>query len=89
MGVYPYVGLADARKARENAKVLLAKEPPIDPMVHKKEVRRKAKNQIDNTFEVVAREWYHVKNNQWSYKYGHTLMRRLEMNVFPILGNSL
>lgn len=87
IGAYPYVGLADARKAREAAKTLLAQTPPKDPMVAKREIKRQAINEMNNTFEVVAREWHHVKNNQWSSTYGHTLMRRLEMNMFPTLGN--
>jgi integrase len=32
-------------------------------------------------------EWHRTKNNQWTQKYGHTIMRRLEMNIFPALGN--
>ena len=87
IGAYPLVSLADARKAREAARELLAQTPPKDPMVAKKEVMREAINQMNNTFEVVAREWHKTKSNQWAWKYGHTLMRRLEMNVFPILGN--
>ncbi len=87
IGSYPLVGLADARKAREAAKALLAQSPPKDPMASKIEAKREAINQANNTFEVVAREWHKTKNNQWDWKYGHTLMRRLEMNVFPIIGN--
>ncbi len=87
IGPYPSVKLADARKARDNAKALLAKSPSIDPMAFKIEAKREAINQNNNTFETVAREWHKTKGNQWSFKYGHTLMRRLEANVFPILGN--
>ena len=86
IGSYPTIGLADARKARDNAKALLAKTPSIDPMAFKTQAKREAINQNNNTFETVAREWHKTKNNQWSFKYGHTLMRRLEANVFPLLG---
>ncbi len=87
IGGYPEVSLAAARKARENAKALLAQTPPKDPSACKSEAKRFAISESNNTFEVVAREWHKTKNNQWTYKYSNTLMRRLEMNVFPILGN--
>lgn len=87
IGSYPEVGLADARKAREKARALLAQCPPVDPMASKVEAKLEAINKSNNTFEIVAREWHKTKNNQWSYRYGHTLMRRLEANVFSILGN--
>lgn len=86
IGQYPYVMLAEARKAREAAKELLAQTPPQDPMVNKKQAKRKAVNDASNTFEQIAREWHNTKNNQWTKKYGETILRRLEMNVFPTLG---
>lgn len=87
IGQYPTISLANARKSREAAKELLAQIPPKDPMVEKKQAKRKALQKIENTFEKVAREWHHVKNNQWTERYGLTLIRRLEMNVFPTLGD--
>lgn len=87
IGSYPEVSLADARKAREAAKALLAQNPPKDPSASKSDAKREALNQTKNTFEAIAREWHKTKNNQWTHKYGHTLMRRLEMNIFPTLGN--
>lgn len=86
IGSYPEVSLADARKARDDAKSLLAQTPPIDPMANKAELKRKAISDAENTFEHLAREWHRTKNNQWTQKYGETILRRLEMNVFPTLG---
>ncbi|NCO04458.1 MAG: tyrosine-type recombinase/integrase [Alphaproteobacteria bacterium] len=86
IGSYPEVSLADARKARDDAKSLLAKTPSVDPMTNKVQVKRKAVADAENTFEHLAREWHRTKNNQWTARYGETIMRRLEMNVFPTLG---
>lgn len=51
-GVYPIVGLADARTARNEAKKLLAQG--IDPSGAKKERRRDAIRNAENTFKAVA-----------------------------------
>lgn len=87
IGIYPTISLAEARKARENAKQLLAQTPAQDPMAFKNKLNREAIENNKNTFEIVAREWHQTKNNQWTYKYGNTIMRRLEMNIFPTFGN--
>jgi hypothetical protein len=62
IGSYPEVSLADARRARESARALLAQNPPLDPMAVKQEAKREAINQMNNTFEIVAREWHKTKN---------------------------
>ena len=86
IGKYPDVSLLQARQSRESAKTLLAQDPPQDPMVQKAKTKREAIRNSNNTFEQVAREWHKTKNNQWTQRYGFTIMRRLEMNIFPTLG---
>ena len=56
LGVYPAVGLMEARAARDDAKRSLAAN--IDPSVVKRERKRAAKIATGNTFEAVAREWH-------------------------------
>src|SRR5215203_4862493 len=56
LGVYPAVGLAEARAAREDAKRTLAAN--VDPSVMKRERKRAGKLASGNTFEAVAREWH-------------------------------
>ncbi len=85
IGVYPEVTLKQARKATYEARVLIA--DGRDPSFEKKANKHNAKEKAQNTFEVVAREWHKTKNNQWTHAYGHTIMRRLEKNIFPTLGN--
>ena len=87
IGQFPDVGLGQARKARDGARELLALDPPQDPMAKKQGDKIEAIRNSNNTFEHVAREWHKTKNNQWTQKYAHTVMRRLEANIFPTLGN--
>lgn len=56
LGVYPAVGLMDARAARDDAKRSLAAN--VDPSAMKRERMRAAKMATGNTFEAVAREWH-------------------------------
>jgi hypothetical protein len=56
LGVYPTVGLMEARAARDDAKRGLAAN--IDPSIVKRERKRAAKVATSNTFEAIAREWH-------------------------------
>ena len=85
LGVYPEVTLRQARTATDKARELIAQN--IDPSAEKKAQKKKALTKSENTFKAVALEWHRTKNNQWTHKYGHTIMRRLEANIFPALGN--
>src|SRR5208337_2918273 len=56
LGVYPDVGLADARELHASARKALARG--IDPGVAKKEAKRQILLKSGNTFEAIAREWH-------------------------------
>lgn len=85
LGVYPEVSLKQARIETDKARELLSKD--VDPSRHKQTKKKQSIENAQNTFKSVALEWHRTKNNQWTQKYGHTIMRRLEMNIFPALGN--
>ena len=53
-GVYPVVSLIDARKKREEAKALLAKD--IDPSVTKALNKQAIRTAAENTFQAIALE---------------------------------
>lgn len=42
---------------------------------------------VVNNFEAVAREWFGKNTHVWTKKHATTVIRRLELNVFPIIGN--
>ena len=84
-GLWPDVPLKRARQLREEARGLLAEG--IDPGEKRKLDRAKTLAEIDNTFEKVAREWFEVNKSSWLPKTQQTTIRRLELNIFPALGN--
>ena len=84
LGTYPDVSLAKARTKRDQARELVA--DGIDPG----QVRKAAKASKvagESTFETVAREWHLKFTPTWSPKHAKKLIRRLELNVFPWLGD--
>ena len=84
LGVYPAVGLAEARAARDDAKRSLAAS--IDPSTVKRERKRAAKVAAGNTFEAVAREWHENWKGARTPYYAGQILRRLEADVLPTIG---
>ena len=83
IGAYPLFSLAEAREAREVAKKLLA--TGIDPMLRKREDKRVAVRNAQNTFKAVALEWYDKRSKVWSDKHRLYVKRRMELDLFPYL----
>lgn len=85
LGVYPDVSLAQARQRRDDARKLLANE--VDPGVHKQEAKRAGREMAQNSFEAVGREWYAKYSPNWAASHGDKIIRRLERDIFPWIGN--
>lgn len=84
LGAYPDVGLKSARERRDEARRLLAEG--IDPGLHKKATKVAIASNAENTFEVVAREWWAKQSVAWSSSYANKVLRLLERDVFPWIG---
>lgn len=84
LGIYPAVSLKGARDHRDRAKELLARG--IDPGEHKKQEKRKKRLEAGNTFETVAREWFDAQKPGWTPGYADRILRRLEADIFKIIG---
>ena len=84
LGTYPDISLSQARQKREDAKKLLAIE--IDPSENRKQAKASNKLNTENSFELVAREWWqsHMKNKADSHK--EKVIRRFELYLFPWIG---
>lgn len=87
LGVYDQVTLADARIKRNEARILLAKD--IDPGLLKQATKRSTKLASANSFETIAREWHAKFLPKWTSKHGERIIRKLEKDIFPWLGNRI
>lgn len=83
MGAYPAVTLSDARDRRTEAKRQI--ENGIDPGAAKK-AAKEADDPEGDTFETVAREWHGSFLKDMSDLHVHNSLRRLETDVFPLIG---
>lgn len=85
LGVYPAVSLAEARSKREDAKRTLA--AGNDPSLERKMEKLSRKQDAENSFEAITREWYQRRYDRWSVSYREEMMRTFEKDVFPYIGH--
>jgi integrase len=85
LGTLPDVKLPEARERRDDARKLLAKG--IDPSAQRKAEKHAKKLQDANSFEAVAREWYGKHSPTWVATHATDVLRRLENNLFPEIGD--
>lgn len=83
-GVYPDVGLKDARLKRDAARKMLA--DGIDPSEHRKASKAAKAERSANSFEVIGREWFEKNRPTWAASHADKIIRRLENDVFPWIG---
>jgi integrase len=86
MGVYPEVSLKNAREKRDEARRLIA--DGTDPGENRKIQKAARHDRAENSFEVVAREWFSKFSPNWAASHSDKIIRRLERDVFPWLGGS-
>jgi integrase len=84
LGVYPVVGLKQARQLAQVERVKLMGN--IDPSIDRKLNKQKAKEAAANSFEATAREWHTKQTHTWAGSHAKDVLRRLEGNVFPYIG---
>lgn len=85
LGVYPDVSLRLARERRDEARQLLA--DGVDPGENKKAVKAAKQERASNSFEVIAREWFDRMSVRWVDSHGGRIIRRLERDIFPWIGD--
>jgi integrase len=84
LGVYPEIGLSDARERHREARKALALGN--DPGELKRAAKQAAILQNTHTFEAMAREWHSNSREKWSNNHAVKLLDWLEADVFPKLG---
>ncbi len=85
LGIYPDIPLKKARELHQAARQQLA--DGIDPSAYKQSLKRSSQEQAANSFEIIAREWHTKQLPTWTEGHAKTVMRRLEVNIFPWIGN--
>jgi len=84
LGVYPDVSLKEARQGCEDARRLLTRE--IDPSEHRRALKAARRQQVSNSFEAVAREWFARHRSNWAESHSSRLISHLERDIFPWIG---
>lgn len=84
LGTYPAVSLAKARQDRDAARAKL--KAGTDPVQAKRDDKLASRLRMDNTFEAVARSWFEHWSGPKSPRHADYVLRRLEADVFPMLG---
>jgi integrase len=84
LGVYPDVSLSDARIRRDDARKQLANG--IDPSAAKQEQKAAVVALTENSFEIIAREWFSKFSQGWKESSARTIRVRLENDIYPWLG---
>ena len=85
LGTYPDVSLKLARERREEARKLLANS--IDPNENRKAKKKTRLDSLENSFEVIAREWLASYMQNKTAGHSEKVVRRFERYVFPWIGN--
>lgn len=84
LGAYPDVPLTKARDNRDKARQLLA--DGVDPSENRKAQSAAKTAGAENSFEVVAREWFAKHSPNWATSHADKIIQRLEKDVFPWVG---
>lgn len=89
LGIYPDIGLADARERREEARKLLANgaDPSAVKQTAKQEARRVLQTVTTNSFSALARELHKVKAPMWTEGHAKQWMANMEKYAFPVIGD--
>lgn len=83
IGPYPEVSLKEAREKAVEAKKAI--RTGIDPSQAKK--AQKASASGADSFETIAREWFEKFSTGWAPGHAERVIRLLERDVFPWIGN--
>jgi integrase len=85
LGKYPEVGLAEVREKRDQMRKLVAND--IDPVQSQRAAKEAKKLAQAHSFEAVARTWFEGWRAARSPRHADYVIRRLEADVFPVIGS--
>lgn len=82
IGIYPEVGLAEARDKAMAARRLI--RDGVDPVFER---RRQKADDPASTFQAIADQWMASRENGWSASYRVTVQSALAANLYPHIGS--
>jgi integrase len=85
MGVYPDIGLKDAKEKREETRRMI--NTGIDPSANRKATKMAETGKIKDRFKLIAYEWLTVKKSDWISNYHSKIESRLKNDILPWLGD--
>lgn len=85
MGVFPDIGLAEARQKVNEARTDIING--TDPAQERKDQRIKSSGA--NSFKSISEQWHDemIRDGEWSDKHAKTVMKSLKHHVYPYIGN--
>src|SRR5690606_7285760 len=84
LGVYPDIGLAEAKLLRDEEKAKLRNG--IDPLAHRRTQKLAKQLASRNSFEAIAHEWLEVKSGEWVPAHKVKIGAWLSNHVNPWIG---
>lgn len=84
LGVFPEVSLKEARTKRDAARTLLVDH--IDPSTKRRSDRLAARFAAESSFKALALEWHRTKASGWAPRHAESVLKTLEIYLFPDLG---
>lgn len=84
LGKYPTIQLSQARKLRDEARIVL--ESGKHPTLEKKAQKLRRAMEGQNTFEKIALMWMDAKEKGLNKKYAKQNRERMQQHVFPAIG---
>lgn len=84
-GVYPEISLKEAREKCLEARKLIREGG--DPVQVRKEEKHHQQAASENSFEKIARTWHTDQKPSWTLNHANYVIKRLESDVFPVLGH--
>lgn len=85
IGGWPTLSRNDAyRKVIDNLRLI---DSGINPKLNRRAQKIATAGEHANSFELVGREWFEKKKPEWAESHASKIIRRLELYVFPVIGN--
>jgi hypothetical protein len=85
IGAYPDISIKMAREQRDEARRVIAQGG--DPMADRKAAKVAERIALNNSFESIARTWWAAWSAHRAERHATYVIRRLEADVFPAIGD--